>query len=200
MSKILALFPLLDLTSLIGTKDFSVLDLRSVNPVIDPEDISVENISAYLEDALHRDAYEIIVIDFDPEVLRHLSQEVKDNLIAVIPASSTPARIYLNTVLRHSNLSQATVTHFLQDYPKFLRAAQELREDFLWIELHGIKEILHVPGLYNRNISFAKELQNQRNGYRYVERKPTKKQRRLSEGREFQKLVSMSWANMQSLK
>lgn len=200
MTKIVALFPLLDLTSLIGTKDFSVLDLRSVNPVVDPEDISVENISAYLEYAMHRDAYEIIVIDFDPDVLRHLSQEVQDNLIIVAPASSTPARIYLNTVLRHSTLSQATVTHFLQDYPKFLRAAMELSQDFLWIELHGIKEILHVPGLYNRNISFAKELQNQRKGYRYVEHRPTKKQRRLSEGRELRDRVSVTWDVMQSLK
>ena len=200
MSKIFALFPLLDQASLLGTRLFSVLDLRSVNPVVDPDDISVENISAYLEDVMRRTAHEIILIDFDPHVLRQLSREVQDNLIIVAPASSTPARIYLNTVLRHSNLSQATVAHFLQDYPKFVHAANELEEDFPSIRLHGIKEILHVPGYQNRNISLAKELQNHRNGYRFMERKPTKKQRRHSEARDFRKIVDTTWGYMQSLK
>lgn len=200
MTKIFALFPLLDLTSLIGTRNFSVLDLRSVNTLIDPVDTCAENLPAFLQNALDRTSHEIILIDFDPPVLRRISSTMIDQVVIVAPASSIPARVYLDTVVRHSTLSQATVSHFHQDYPLYLKYADEAEEDFPSIRLRGIKELLHVPGYGNRNISLAKELENLRKGYKFVEHRPTKKQRRLSEHREVRELVTSVWVRMKTSK
>lgn len=71
-------------------------------------------------------------------VLRRIPSTMIDQVVIVAPASSIPARVYLDTVVRHSTLSQATVSLFHQDYPLYLKYADEAEEDFPSIRLRGI--------------------------------------------------------------